>query len=138
MTEENGNVQLKVTSFEELQKYARGNIVRFSDFSDGQPFVARVRRPGLMALAKAGRIPNRLMNTAAGLFGRGGAIVNGGDENVLGELYEVCKVVAEAALIEPTLAQIEEAGMELSDQHLIEIFRYTQKGVDALDSFRGK
>lgn len=138
MTEENGNVQLKVTSFEELQKYARGNVVRFSDFSDGQPFVARVRRPSLLALAKAGRIPNRLLNTATGLFGRGGAIVNDGDENVLSELYEVCKVIAEAALIEPTFKQIEEAGIELSDQHLVEIFRYTQRGIDALNSFRGK
>lgn len=133
----NSNAATKITSFDDLKRYANGSVVRFSDFAEGQPFVARVRRPSLMGLAKNGRIPNALLETATELFGKGGAAVAlSKDENVLSDMHEVCHIIADASLIEPTLAQIEEAGMELSDKHYIEIFQYSQTGIKALESFR--
>lgn len=129
--------QLEVTSIADLKSYANGSVVRFSDFAEGQPFVARVRRPSLLALAKIGKIPNELLKTASDLFTKGvSASPNGDNSKLLIDVYDVCRIVCDAALVEPTLKQIEEAGLELSDKHLIEIFNYSQIGVKALEQFR--
>lgn len=128
---------MNITSFEQLKSYSNGTVVRFSDFAEGQPFVARVRRPSMLSLAKSGKIPNTLLKSASELFAKGGgALYSSDDESFLSEMYDVCHVICEAALIDPTLDEIENAGMELSDKHIMEIFNYTQAGVKALDSFR--
>lgn len=125
-----------ITSFEDLKAYANGTVVRFSDFGEGQPFVARVRRPSMLALAKSGKIPNSLLSVANDLFAKGGSAIADANEDFMSNMYDVCHVLCEAALIEPTLQQIEEAGLELSDKHVMEIFNYTQAGIKALEDFR--
>ena len=65
VTPVNCDTQMNITSLSDLQTYAAGTIVRFPDFAEGQPFVARVRRPSMLVLAKQGKIPNTLL-TAAG------------------------------------------------------------------------
>ena len=55
---------------------------------------------------------------------------------MLKDIFDVCVVIAKAALVEPTYEDIKNAGMELSDNQLMAIFSYTQTGVKALDSFR--
>lgn len=127
---------MRITSFTDLQQYATGTIVRFPDFAEGQPFVARVRRPSMLVLAKQNKIPNSLLTTAGSLFAKGGAGMNAGDVNMLKDVYDICKIICEASLVQPTLKEIEEAGMELSDNQLMAIFNYTQTGVKALESFR--
>ena len=47
-------------------------------------------------------------------------------------------LVAGEALASPTLAQLEEAGVVLSDQQLTAIYLYAQRGVEALRPFRKK
>lgn len=130
-----GSDNLNVLSFDDIKNYAEGEIVRLSDFGPGKPFVVRLRRPSMMALAKAGKIPNSLLSAAEDMFRKGVSGVKD-EENVLAELYDVLEIVAEAALVEPTYEQFKEAGLEISDQNLIEIFQYTQLGVSALESFR--
>ena len=61
----------KITSIYDLQRYAKGQIVRLPDFAEDQPFVARMRRPSLLIMAKSGKIPNRLLSTATNLFNGG-------------------------------------------------------------------
>lgn len=125
---------MTVTSVIDLQKYAQGTIVRFPDFAEGQPLVARVRRPSLLVLAKQGKIPNSLLTAAGELFsGTAGDNVN---SNTLRDMYDVCHIVCEAALLEPTLHDIESTGMVLSDDQLMAIFNYTQVGVKSLEPFR--
>lgn len=131
----NINEALHVTSISDLQKYSEGKLVRLSDFAEGQPFIVRMKRPSLMGLAKAGKIPNTLLNAASGMFSGGVNSLNK-EEDMLGELYDVCRIVAKHSLIEPTIEQLDEAGVELTDMHLLEIFQYAQRGVDALESFR--
>lgn len=126
---------LQITSISDLQEYSKGRVVKLSDFAEGQPFVVRMKRPSLMGLAKAGKIPNALLNAASGMFSGGVNSLNK-EEDMLGELYEVCRIVAKHSLIEPTLDQLDEAGVELTDKHLLEIFQYAQLGVDALENFR--
>ena len=123
-----------VTTFEDLQKYSGGTIVKFPDFAEGMPFVARVKRPSLLVLAKTGKIPNSLLTAATSLFmGKGDASA---DDKMLADMYDVCKVIAEATLIEPSFKDIEMAGIDLTDEQIMSIFNYTQTGVKALESFR--
>ena len=123
-----------VTSFEDLQRYARGTIVKLPDFAEGQPFVARMRRPSMMALVKVGKIPNSLLITANEMFN--GKSADTDDEEVMSNMFGVMEVICETALIEPTYQQIKDAGLELSDDQIMAIFNYTQVGVQALDNFR--
>lgn len=123
-----------VTSFADLQRYARGTIVKLPDFAEGQPFVARMRRPSMMALVKVGKIPNSLLVTANEMFN--GKSADTDDEDVMSNMFGVMEVICETALIEPTYQQIKDVGLELSDDQIMAIFNYTQVGVQALDNFR--
>lgn len=125
------------TSVEELQSYNGGVIVELPPFAEGQPFVARLVRPSMLKLVKSGQIPNSLIQQATSLFAKGtGALDNGRNSANVSEMFEIIDVIVDSALKEPTLDQIHAAGMELSDDQLMAIFSYTQRGVKALESFR--
>ena len=125
----------KVTTIYDLQEYSKGQIVKLPDFAEGQPFVARMRRPSLLVMAKKGKIPNKLLATATDLF-NGGDSHNANTDSILSDTYDVCEAIAEAALVEPTMEEIKNAGIELSDNQLIAIFNYAQRGIEALNNFR--
>lgn len=127
---------LKVTSMSDLETYVHGVIVQFPPFAEGQPFVARVKRPSMLALVKSGKIPNTLLNEATSLFAKGANSMVGQNATTIDELFEVIEVIVDAALLEPTLSDVRKAGMELSDDQLMAIFTYTQQGVKALEQFR--
>lgn len=127
---------LNVTNIMDLQNYAQGTIVRLPDFAENQPFVARLRRPSLLVMAKSGKIPNTLLNTANDMFTGNVGNNKKDSQYTLADIYDVCKIVCEASLISPTLQEIESAGLNLSDEQIMAIFNYAQSGVKALDSFR--
>lgn len=127
----------KVTSIADLQSYRSGKIVQLPDFAEGQPLIARVRRPSMLVLAKRGKIPNTLLGTAANLFAKGGDGMDADNTQMLADMYDVCHIIAESTLIEPTLADIESVGLELTDDQMMAIFNYSQVGTKALESFRG-
>ena len=129
-------MDLKITSVSDLHIYGQGKVVRLPDFAEGQPFVARVRRPSMLVLAKQGKIPNALLGSANELFAKGGSGMDVDNPNMLSDIYDVCEVIAEAALMQPTYQEIKQAGVELSDDQLMAIFSYTQNGIEALKSFR--
>lgn len=132
----NCDTPMNITTLADLQSYAAGTIVRFPDFAEGQPFVARVRRPSMLVLAKQGKIPNTLLTAAGELFSKGGAGMDADNENMLSDVYGICEVIARASLVQPTYDEIQQAGMEFSDDQIMAIFNYTQNGVKALESFR--
>lgn len=136
VTPVNCNQAMHITTVSDLQSYAAGTVVRFPDFGDGQPFVARVRRPSMLVLAKQGKIPNSLLTTAGELFAKGGGGLDSDNENMLGDMYNIMDIIATAALIQPTMEEIKGVGLELSDDQLMAIFNYSQAGVKALESFR--
>lgn len=125
-----------ITSASDLQNYASGVVVRLPDFAEGQPLVARVRRPSMLVLAKGGKIPNALLATAGELFSKGGAGLDADNENMLSDMYDIMHIICESALIQPSLQEIEAAGLQLSDDQMMAIFNYSQVGVKALESFR--
>ena len=125
-----------ITTLADLQNYAKGTVVRLPDFAEGQPFVARLRRPSMLVLAKQGKIPNSLLSAAGELFSKGGEAMDADNENMLSEVYDICKIICSASLLQPTMVEIESAGIELSDEQIMAIFNYSQSGVKALESFR--
>lgn len=130
--------ELRVTTIQDLEKYREGNIVELPPFGDGQPFVAKLKRPSMLKLVKEGKIPNKLLAEANRLFYKGGNVneVQLEDISLLANTLDIMRPIVSAALIEPTLEDIEKAGMELSDDQMMYIFNYTQQGVDSLRSFR--
>lgn len=126
-----------VTSMTDLKRYAAGQVVELPPFADGMPFIARLRRPSMLFLAKTGQIPNTLLSKAGQLFNGGGAGFDADDTNMLSDVYDIVMVVINAALVSPTIDEIHEAGLELADDQIMAIFNYTQGGIKALESFRG-
>lgn len=125
-----------ITSASDLQNYAMGVVIRLPDFAEGQPLVARVRRPSMLVLAKTGKIPNTLLTTAGELFSKGGGGLDSDNEKMLSDMYDIMHILCESALLQPTLHEIESAGLSLSDDQMMAIFNYSQAGVKALESFR--
>lgn len=126
----------KITTIHDLQGYVGGKIVRLPDFAEGQPLVARVKRPSLLIMAKQGKIPNTLLGAAGELFTKGGSGIDSDNTRMLGDMYDVCHLIAEASLVEPSLAEIEGVGLELTDDQMMALFNYSQVGTKALESFR--
>lgn len=130
------DMSVQVTTLHELQGYVGGKIVRLPDFAEGQPLVARVKRPSLLIMAKSGKIPNSLLGAAGELFTKGGSGADTDNIRMLSDMYDVCHLIAEASLIQPTLAEIEGVGLQLTDNQLMALFNYSQVGARALESFR--
>lgn len=127
--------ELKTTSLADLSSYAQGQLVELPGFAEDQPLVARLRRPSILSLTKSGKIPNTLLAAASELFtGK----QNKDDPVDLAEITGVVDVICESSFIEPTYAQIKEAGLELTDEQLMAVFNYSQRGIKALEPFRNK
>lgn len=127
---------LKVTSIEELKKASYGEIVELPGFTRDIPFVARLGRPSMLKMVADGKIENSLLNTATSVFNGTTEGKEDKNENFLKEMHDVMMKFAGASLKEPTLDDIKEAGIELTDEQLMAIFNYSQRGVSALEPFR--
>lgn len=125
----------KITSLADLKKYSKGVVVEFPSFGEGQPFVARIRRPSLMKLAVEGKIPNELLTKANELFASDGSGINPKESNMMQNIKAVIDIIAEASFIEPTYSEIKE-NVGLTDDQMMFLFNYTQQGVKALSDFR--
>lgn len=128
---------LKITSIEELKHYAEGEIIELPPFSESQPFVVRMKRPSMLALVKAGKIPNSLLGSANQLFASDTeAMFDESNDRALSETFDIIDIMCEAAFLEPTFEQIKSAGIELTDDQYMFVFNYCQNGVRALQGFR--
>lgn len=126
---------VKVSSIEELVSVSNGVLIELPPFAEGIPFVAKLKRPSLLALIRSGKIPNTLLNTANALFTNG---INTKEDNALKDLFGILDVICETCFVEPSYSQLKEAGVTLTDEQLMFVFNYTQKGVAALHSFRSQ
>ena len=86
------NKILNITSIADLQSYAGGSVIELPPFAQGQPFVARLRRPSLLMLMKNGKIPNTLLAKATQLFdGNTEEIFE--NDNAMSEVFDVMELV---------------------------------------------
>ena len=132
--------ELKVTSIEELKKMAKGEVVELPGFTDGTTFVARLKRPSMLAMAKTGKIPNNLLGSANKLFVGVSNVLNPNNSkasnDALTELFDIIEIICEECFVEPTYKDLKDNGIELTDQQKLAVFTYTQRGVKSLESFR--
>lgn len=128
---------MNTTSIIDLQTYAHGQVIELPAFAEGQPFIARLKRPSMMALVKTGRIPNSLLKAANQLFTSDTEeLFDSDNSQALSQMFDLMDILCDAAFVEPTFTQIKEAGVELTDDQYMFIFNYCQNGVKALESFR--
>ena len=125
---------MAVTSIEKLKQLSHGQEVELQGW-DEEPFVCILKRPSLLGLVENGDIPNPLLHAAYILF-------NGSndpkDQINLKEANDLYRIIAKAAMVNPTYQEVIDAGLELTDMQLLEIYRFTQLGVKSLISFRSK
>lgn len=130
------NIELQITSLEDLKKAAKGQIIELPGFDGYTPFVVRLVRPSMLDMVSDGSIPNPLIKTASKLFMKGTRSI---DENDIGDMKgftELLDVICERSLVEPKMSQLKEIGLRLTDEQKGAILQYVQHGVNALDSFR--
>ncbi len=125
---------MSVTSIEQFKKYAGGSEVELPGFVSGENITVRLRRPSIMAMMADG-IPNPLLGVAAEVF-NGGLRSASQSADGLKSTGELMQVYARAALVEPTYEQLEQAGVQLTDDQLTAIYSYVLTGVDRLKRFR--
>lgn len=128
--------EVNVTSIEDLKNYANGTVVEMPPFAEGQPLIARLKRPSILGMAKQGKIPNSLLVKANELFLQNGAGLDAEEEDTMKQLYDVLDLIAKETLVEPTYEEIKSVGLELTDEQMMFLFNYSQQGVKALESFR--
>ena len=123
---------LNITSLEELKIMAQGEVIELPPFITGKRFIVRVRKPSLLNLIRKGIIPNKLLSAAEELF-YGKKASTGVD---LKQLTDVMFIMAENAIVEPSVQDLNSIGLEITDDQLVALFNYTQGGLSELESFR--
>lgn len=128
--------ELKVTELSKLIESAKGEIVQLPGFTEDVPFFARVRKPSLLGLVKAKKIPNNLLVKTNELFVQDGTGFDTDDTNMMEDLCNVLDVIAQETLVEPSYDDLKKNGVELTDQQRTALFSYSQQGIKALEPFR--
>lgn len=117
---------MKITKLDDLKKFNDGEVVELPAFDDNTPFVARLKRLSLLALCKAGAIPNQLLGAAQEIF-------EGRQKSNIKNYADVLDVIISQALIEPAYDDVKDL---LTDMQRMAIFAYTQSGIKGLLPFR--
>jgi len=126
-------MELQVTNLEQLKQMAEYDILELPKFKQEIPFNVKVKRVSLLNLVRKGIIPNKLLSAAEELFY--GKSSNKGNVDMK-TLTDVMFIMAENTLVEPSIKDLEEVGLELTDEQIVSLFNYSQKGIEEIESFR--
>lgn len=132
---------MQITSLEQLQSIKQTEIIELPAFEDGTKLNVEVKKPNMMQLIAAGKIPNTLLSSAMEMFnGKAGEKMQKAADNVgdLKDLVGMMNVIAEASLVNPTYKQIKGLGIDLTDNQLMGLLMYSQGGIKALENFRNQ
>lgn len=122
-----------IWTMEEMLAAAAPKDVMLSGWNEGEEVHVKLRRPSLINMATGGQVPNPLIGVVAKLLTGSQEKIGTASEQ---ESSEAMKHIARAALAEPTLKQLEEAGVSLTDQQYMEIYAWVLGGLEGLDRFR--
>lgn len=133
--------ELKITNVNEIKEYFEGEIVELAPFENGKPFVARVRVPSLVEIYRLGKIPNTLIVEVKKYFDtlekdeNNNVTINFADKRAR-NLMNLALKMADVVLIEPSMKELREAKIRLSDMQLLSIYNYVDKKVSEMIPFR--
>ena len=129
----------QITSISEWKERSQP-LVDIQGFEPGEYLTVRLKPVNLLDLVKTGKIPNSLLEEATKLFT--GAKDDSGkiDETKIlkniGEadgVMQIIDTVVESAMVEPTYNEVKEF---ITQAQKMDIFNWTQGGINALKSFR--
>ncbi len=107
--------------------------VSLPGWARGADFECALRRPGLVSMAAAaGFVPNPLMAAVEELFFPSGKTIKLPPEQQAKALHEIARY----ALVSPTLDELNQAGLMLTDEQYLAIYAFALKGVEGLGRFR--
>lgn len=124
-------MNLKVTSIKEIKARSDAQVVAIPGYGDGKPLYLKLRRVSLLEMARGGSIPNELKAAVSELYSRGQVTTAG-----LKATADTMLLIAERAMVEPTLQELQDAGVELTDEQATAIYLYTRSGLEGLRPFR--
>lgn len=103
-------------------------------FDEKEEIEVEVRRLTPAALISSGKLQNPLFETAYGLFFYREVKSQTVEEKK--EALDYYYAIADACLVNPTLNEIKEHGLELTDMQLITLFQFSQGGLEGYRKFR--
>lgn len=123
----------KITNIASLKKYVdNGEIVELPGWELDVPFVCKLRRSSLRNMITAGKIPNPLMAAAQRLYEGNRSKATASIDQTLSTM----RLVVADAMVTPTLDELDEIGISLTEEQFGAIYLYAQNGVRALEQFR--
>ncbi|WFD12014.1 hypothetical protein [Tepidibacter hydrothermalis] len=126
------NNNLQVTSMEDI-KNSFMKVIELPGW-DEKPFICKVKRVGILGLAQEGKIPNTLMSLATDMFNK----KVDPESTDLNDMIAIFDVMAQETLVEPNYEDLKNASIKLTDQQLMELFSFSQQGVNGLKNFHHK
>ena len=120
----------------DLEKLAEKHgtqTIRIHDWDGVGMIEVRAKRPGLYNMASMGFIPNPILGAMQALFSGDPARIDAVDAKKQGECIAA---IAKYALVEPTYQEILDAGLELTDQQLTDIYQFALAGPARYAAFR--
>lgn len=109
--------------------------IALSGFKRGTEIRVMLRTPSLYALLAANTVPNPLLAVVNRLFASGPKAKDVAAPDV--ETSRAMQVLARETLAEPTMEELEQNGVRLTDRQMLEIALYATRGAEALAAFRG-
>lgn len=123
-----------ITTMADLREQNVSEVI-ISGFRTGTQITVQLRRPSLMQLVVHGDVPNPLLGTASKMF-KGEAEVQSDDGPAFKSLAEMMHIVCTAALVQPTMQELQDNGLSLTDQQMMDVYNYAVAGVTAYKPFR--
>lgn len=122
-----------MTDIQEAARRYAAQEVALPGWEPGDDLIVKLRRPGLVNMAAAaGFVPNPLLAAVEELFFPAGRQVKLPPDQQAKALHEI----ARCALISPTLDELSQAGLLLTDEQYLAIYAFALKGVEGLSRFR--
>lgn len=123
-----------ITQMQDIVAQAAPEEVTLSGFKPNAEITVLMHVPSLYALIAENALPNPLLPVVNKLFSDGPQAqdVSGPDA----EFARALRVIARETLVQPSLSELEAAGVQLTDRQLLEISMFATRGPAALAAFR--
>lgn len=122
----------------DLEKMAEkhgAQMIQIHDWDGTGLIEVKARRPGLYNMASMGFIPNPILGAMQALFSGDPRQINAVDAKKQGECITQ---IAKYALVEPTYQEILDAGLELTDLQLTDLYQFALAGPARYAAFRAQ
>lgn len=123
-----------LTSINDICAQAAPEEVTISGFKAGTEITVALRAPSLYALLAENALPNPLLPVINRLFQTGPQPQDVTDAGA--DFAKALRAIARETLCQPTLDELDENGVQLTDRQLLEISVYATRGPAALATFR--